>query len=204
MTTQVNLSYYEDENEDNFGSTIKELPNHFRNEESLPAICSGEALEIAKNVLSETVIEKLKDIQWQSFQYKVRLYLAKHSRDLEKPTPNFLATFNLVHFAILVQNPQLLQFLIKQDSWNIFCDCLQFSSQTNVKVKDESELVIREESWIFEASCAHLAARFFPQGLDLILSDENICKAVINCKAGPREMSPIHVAALSTKSLSVQ
>ena len=194
MTTQVNLSYYED----NFGSTIKELSNHFRNEESLPAICSGEALEIAKNVLfltPETVIEKLKDIQWQSFQYKVRLYLAKHSRDLEKPTPNFLATFNLVHFAILAQNPQLLQFLIKQDP---------DQAKTNVKVKDESELVIREESWIFEASCAHLAARFFPQGLDLILSDENICKAVINCRAGPREMSPIHVAALSTKSLSVQ
>ena len=198
MTTQVNLSYYEDENEDNFGSTIKELPNHFRNEESLPAICSGDALEIAKNVLfwtPETVIEKLKDIQWQSFQYKVRLYLAKHSRDLEKPTPNFLATFNLVHFAILAQNPQLLQFLIKQDP---------DQAKTNVKVKDESELVIREESWIFEASCAHLAARFFPQGLDLILSDKNICKAVINCRAGPREMSPIHVAALSTKSLSVQ
>ena len=195
MTTQVNLSYYEDENEDNFGSTIKELPNHFRNEESLPAICSGDALEIAKNVLSETVIEKLKDIQWQSFQYKVRLYLAKHSRDLEKTTPNFLATFNLVHFAILVQNPQLLQILIKQDP---------DQAKTNVKVTNESELVIREESWIFEASCAHLAARFFPQGLDLILSDENICKAVINCRAGPREMSPIHVAALSTKSLSVQ
>ena len=198
MTTQVNLSYYEDENEDNFGSTIKELPNHFKNEESLPAICSGDALEIAKNVLfwtPETVIKKLKDIQWQSFQYKVRLYLAKHSRDLEKPTPNFLATFNLVHFAILVQNPQLLQFLIKQDP---------DQAKTNVKVKDESELVIREQSWIFEASCAHLAARFFPQGLDLILSDKNICKAVINCKAGPREMSPIHVAALSTKSLSVQ
>ena len=195
MTTQVNLSYYEDENEDNFGSTIKELPNHFRNEESLPAICSGEALEIAKNVLSETVMEKLKDIQWQSFQYKVNLYLAKHSRDLEKPTPNFLATFNLVHFAILAQNPQLLQFLIKQDP---------DQAKTKVKVKDESELVIREQSWIFEASCAHLAARFFPQGLDLILSDENICKAVINCRAGPREMSPIHVAALSTKSLSVQ
>ena len=198
MTTQVNLSYYEDENEDNFGSTIKELPNHFRNEESLPAICNGDALEIARNVLfltPETVIEKLKDSQWQSFQYIVRLYLAKHSRDLEKPTPNFLATFNLVHFAILAQNPQLLQFLIKQDP---------DQAKTNVKVKDESELVIREESWIFEASCAHLAARFFPQGLDLILSDKNICNAVINCKAGPREMSPIHVAALSTKSLGVQ
>ena len=200
MTTQVNLSYCEDlsENEDHFGSTIEELPNHFINEESLPAICNGEALKIARNILfltPEIVIEKLKDVNWQSFQYKVRLYLAKNSRDLENPTPNVFATFNLVHFAILAQKPQLLQFLLNQDPNQV---------KTNVKVKDESELVIREESWIFEASSAHLAARFFPQGLDLILSEKNICKAVINCKAGPREMCPIHVAALSTQSLSVE
>ena len=186
------------ENEDQFGSTLEDLQKHFANEQSLPAICSGEALDIARNILfltPDVVIEKLKSVHWQTFEYKIRLYLAQKVINEDNSVSNFLATFNLVHFVILAQKPKLLQFLLRQDQSQVLA---------KVKVANESKLVIREESWIFGASSAHLAARFFPQGLDLILSGENICKALINCKAGPRETSPIHVASLSTNSLSVK
>ena len=204
MAVQVNFSYDYDNEEEYFGSTLEDLPSYFTNEQSLHEICSGDALDIARNILfltPETVIEKLQTVDWQSFRFKIRLYLAKKIRrdfkneDNVPPANNFRATFNLVHFVILAQKPKLLQFLQSQDQSQVL---------NRVEVEDESKFVIREESWIFGASSAHLATKFFPQGLDLILSEENICKALINCKAGPRETYPIHVAALSTQTLSLQ
>ena len=167
----------------------------------LHLICEGEALEIATKILfltTDATIEKLNKVNWQSFRFKVKLFLTQKTKREQKHENrgyfDFIASFNLVHFVILAQKPELLKFL------------LDFPDQvlTKVNIENESKLVIREESWIFGASSAHLAAKFFPQGLDLILSKENICKALINCKAGPKEAYPLHVAALSSQCLSVQ
>ena len=57
--------------------------------------------------------------------------------------------------------------------------------------------------WIYGANSIHLAAKFMPQGLELLLSCLNDNSRVVDAKTD-YECSPLHVAAANNDSLSTR
>ena len=61
-----------------------------------------------------------------------------------------------------------------------------------------------EESWIFEANCFHLAAKFHPKSLHAILSNLKHKDLIITQTHQNGKASPMHVSSLRTDSLSTR
>ena len=69
--------------------------------------------------------------------------------------------------------------------------------------KFKNVVIAEEDTWINGATCYHLAARFNPNGLHLLLSqlEENSDTFLEIYKNG--KTSPLHVAASNTDELAV-
>ena len=70
-----------------------------------------------------------------------------------------------------------------------------------IKVGDNAHnFLIEDDWWLFSANCIHLATKYFPKGLNLLLSNEvikNVTKCLINTKTSSPQHSIIsrHVAS---------
>ena len=67
----------------------------------------------------------------------------------------------------------------------------------------DSKNVASKDMWIYGANSIHLAAKFMPQGLELLLSCLNDQIRVVDSKTD-YECSPLHVAAANNDSLSTR
>jgi len=89
-------------------------------------------------------------------------------------TPNRGAHVTLLHLVILHQDVEMLQRLIKEitekDLENGY-----LKEKVNVK-KIQNDFIVEDDRWLFEANCLHLATRYFPEGLNLLLTEDKVKK----------------------------
>ena len=104
------------------------------------------------------------------------------------------ATFSFLHLLIIGKNFELLQYIFENQREVLIKELLK-----EVKVQDpKPKLIIEQDKWIFGANCIHLAAKFMPRGLNLILTKDNCCTRNMN------GLSPLHIAARNDDSLSTR
>ena len=123
-----------------------------------------------------------------------------HTEDVEEQdevdtSAKFRAEFSVLHLAIICDNrPAVLAFLL---------DYLP-ESELDRRVRitgDANDGVATTEQWIFNATCVHLAVKYMPLGLDMILSKKS------DLKEDPTQISqtyPLHLAAMNQDSLSTK
>ena len=80
-----------------------------------------------------------------------------------------------------------------------------------VDIKDEpfnhKEKYAEEDAWINGATCLHLAARLTSKGLYILLtsnSSKETCKQLVNNGTKQRNMTPLHVCANSSTSITTR
>ena len=114
---------------------------------------------------------------------------------------SFLATygtFSFFHLVIIGKNMAILEHIVD--------NCKDFAMKAAAEkvefVKRFSEHVIPEDIWIYRASAIHLAAKFMPNGLALLLSslEKNSLLEIENMY----QQRPLHVAARNDDSLSTR
>ena len=104
------------------------------------------------------------------------------------------ATFSFLHFLIIGKNFKLLQYIFENQHEELMKELLK-----EVKVQDpKPALIIEQDKWILGANCIHLAAKFMPRGLNLILTKDNCSTTNKN------GLSPLHIAARNDDSLSTR
>ena len=153
---------------------------------------------------------------WTTFNYKVSLRLNKRSKQkepYESKRPVSLASFHhsirekkiygnfkFLHFLIIGKNFQLLQYIIENHQ-----ETAEEELWKGVLVNHQStlspEMIIDEDRWILGANCIHLAAKFMPRGLNLILTRFSTTPLKTETNLG---LSPLHIAARNTDSLSTR
>ena len=78
-----------------------------------------------------------------------------------------------------------------------------YASKVLVDENEPSENVASKDMWIYGANAIHLAAKFMPQGLELLLSSLEDNSRLIDT-ASYYECAPLHVAAKNNDSLSTR
>jgi hypothetical protein len=103
-------------------------------------------------------------------------------------------TFSFVHFLIIGKNFKLLQYIFENQHEVLMKELLK-----EVKVQDQKpKMIIEQDKWILGANCIHLAAKFMPRGLNLILTKD------YGTTTNKNGLSPLHIAARNDESLSTR
>ena len=97
--------------------------------------------------------------------------------------PDRGAHVTLLHLVILHQDVVMLQRLIKEITEE---DLEKGYLKEKVKVRNiRYDFLVEDDRWLFDANCLHLATKFFPEGLNLLLSEDKVknkAKELINTK----------------------
>ena len=119
--------------------------------------------------------------------------------------------FNIIHFIIVSREEEILNFLLNKSSK----EDLEVVLKGTVDIKDEpfkdyfgnEEKYAEEDAWINGATCLHLAARLTSKALHILLtsnSSKETCKELVNNRTKLWNMTPLHVCANSTTSISTR
>ena len=97
--------------------------------------------------------------------------------------PDRGAHVTLLHLVILHQDVVMLQRLIKEITEE---DLEKGYLKEKVKVRNiRYDFLVEDDRWLFDANCLHLATKFFPEGLNLLLSEDKVknkAKELINTR----------------------
>ena len=118
---------------------------------------------------------------------------------------NWAATgsFSFLDLVVISRNIKILNYIVENYKETITPEVLGEGIEVE---SDESgspsKNVVSQDIWIFGASLIHFAAKFMPEGLELLLSSlENNKPVDIKSKHG---LVPLHVAARNNDSLSTR
>ena len=104
----------------------------------------------------------------------------------------FTLTLNFFHVAIILCKQNTIKNLLNNgfsnSDWWI----------KPVLVDGPNWAVVEEEKWIKTANCLHLAAKFNPVGLHLLLSQLENKESIIQNSHRKGEISPLHVCTANT------
>ena len=120
------------------------------------------------------------------------------AEEIDKPSQTFTLTLNFLHFVILCRRSKILKCLmnnvdIPDDDWKL---------PIVIDKEEMKKNIAEEDDWIFEANCLHLAARYHPKALNVLLSQLKEKDKMIKESHQKRKTSPLHVATFRTDSLS--
>jgi len=111
----------------------------------------------------------------------------------------FSATFNALHVAIVLESTKVFNYLLKSMS--------EMSEEFVLKKvnvhSNTPEKVDVTERWIFQANCAHLAVKYMPTALQLLLTN-NTSADLKDLKSEPFGTYPLHLAAMNNDALSTR
>jgi hypothetical protein len=113
-------------------------------------------------------------------------------------------SFTLFQVLILLQDMDILKYIVHNHK-----DCLKEETVKPVSITSrlKEEHVISKDRWIFQANSLHLAANFFPHGLNLLLSNfENNQTALMELvsKKNQDGSTPLHLTAQNLDSLGTR
>ena len=80
-----------------------------------------------------------------------------------------IGSFTFLHMLILCKEFDILKHICEGSLSDEFARPVKIDSSPNDPPL-VPETVVKEDKWIFDANCLHLAAKFMPQGLELLLS----------------------------------
>ena len=172
---------------------------------------------VAKNLVTYAIrgdISRFQDLleqtsNWDEFKYCIDIQLRLHNKQTKNnntasieepdgmesnvPCQKYNITLNLFHIVIILcQSKPLKAILCKIDKLDDSMEYLKEPVKVNANVACTGE-----DSWILQATCLHLAAKFNPEGLHFLLSHMKM-----DCKIKSMEyvhkkgsFSPLHLAA---------
>ena len=111
---------------------------------------------------------------------------------------------------ILFFQPKVLRYLLEKetanDHWNNSVIINQIGSNVRSTLSNSlrSWKLAFKDQWISKANCLHLAARFNPKGLHIILSHLKDKESLIQDTHKDGQVSPLHVAATKMDSRSTR
>ena len=118
----------------------------------------------------------------------------------EKPSQFFTLTLSFLHLVILARRSKILNCLM--NDFDIHDD--EWIKEISINKEHMKESITEEESWIFESNCFHLAAKFHPKALHVLLSNLKNKETVITKCHENMKISPLHVATMRMDSLSTR
>ena len=166
---------------------------------------------------------KLEELKFQTCSLKVTISKT-HSSGIELEDPatspqedtGLRLSLNLFHLVILLRKEDILKYLLK----------LKYPDPIKQWLKPVTVNYPRNlmdyDKWICQANCLHLAAKYFPRGLQIILShfeeiekDEMVNVTTLGAKTTPLSklineshksecLTPLHVASSSPFALSTR
>ena len=109
-------------------------------------------------------------------------------------------TFNILHMVIILRKKKILRLILNkmdQNDYEVWLNRVKVD-YTNI----DQDL---ERSWIYSANSLHLAAKYNPEALHIILSHlkDTPMKDKIQLH-GVNSLVPLHVAAMNSDSMSVK
>ena len=118
---------------------------------------------------------------------------------------NWAATgsFSFLDLVVISGNIKILHYIVENYKETITPEVLGEGIEVESdESKNPSKNVVSQDIWIFGASLIHFAAKFMPEGLELLLSSlENNKPVDTKSKHG---LVPLHVAARNNDSLSTR
>ena len=112
-------------------------------------------------------------------------------------------SFTFFQILILLQDMDILKYIVHNHK-----ECLKEETAKSVSITSKlKEDVMSKDRWIFQASSLHLAAKFFPHGLKLLLSNFENNQALMMelvSKKNQDGSTPLHLAAQNLDSLSTR
>ena len=109
-------------------------------------------------------------------------------------------TFNILHMVIILRKEKILRLILNEMDQNDYEVWLK-----PVKVDYTNIDQDLEKSWIYSANSLHLAAKYNPEALHIILSHlkDTPMKDKIQLH-GVNSLVPLHVATMNSDSMSVK
>ena len=109
-------------------------------------------------------------------------------------------TFNILHMVIILRKNKILRLILEKMHEDTIVVLLN-----NVKINKTNNGKDLEKSWIFSANSLHLAAKYNPEALHMILSHlKNAPMALEEKFSGLHGVTPLHVAAMNSDSMSAR
>ena len=190
------------------------------------------ALRGSVNEFTETYSHlkpKLDELKFQTYSLKVTISKTDSSGvELEDPATSpqedtgLRLSLNLFHLVILLRKEDILKYLLKRYSAiKEWLKPVTVNFPRNYKPDD----LMDYDKWICQANCLHFAAKYFPRGLQIILSHfeeiekDQMAKMVnvttlkasttplrklINESHKSECLTPLHVASFSPVALSTR
>ena len=166
---------------------------------------------------------KLEELKFQTFPLKVTISKTD-SNGIEPATSpqedtGLRLSLNLFHLVILLRKEDILKFLLKLKYSDPIKQWLRPVTVINPKN------LLDNDKWICQANCLHLAAKYFPRGLQIILShfeeiekeemaemakvttlraNAGSLRRLINESHNYQCLTPLHVASSSPFALSTR
>ena len=134
-----------------------------------------------KHEKSAGIDDELKDIlksqEWRYFSYEIELSLGTKLSKVKELTNHdneerrkISASFTFLHLLILCKDIEILNHITKIHSASLVDEVGRpVKIESSKKISPKS--VVWRDNWIFDANCLHLAAKFMPHGLKLLLSN---------------------------------
>ena len=146
---------------------------------------------------------------WKNFRQKVNVQLLVESvkdenteGDEDKGSQDSISSITLdlsvLHILVVLNDEEIMTAIVEKNiirkHW---LDPIQLIKPNKIKIAQENQ-------WIEKANCFHLAAKFNPTGLHLMLSQLKTDQDVFQKLYENGQCSPLHVAALNSDSLSLR
>ena len=128
-----------------------------------------------------------------SYAYEIQIKL----ETAESRQPYRKLNLKLFHLIILLRRRKFLQHMLKVAGFESYLT-------EPIGIHPKEFVPCGKDSWIFGGNSVHFAARFFPEGLNLILSQVDDKEYLINACLSEKKWSPLHVAVLGHDSLSTK
>ena len=150
---------------------------------------------------------------WKEWKYQVKVKLSLYKEELfnthqdDEDQNDHQETFSLElltgHVVMLLNNPKLLSALLEIEP-----DNHQYWVATSENVPQAAGRILDgDDDWICQASCFQLASRFYPGGLNIILTfyDQRGMKdTLIEMTHQDGNFSPLHCASFQPESLGTR
>ena len=199
-------------------------------------MCGANATKLAIKVLRGSVDEfsdtfsnlksKLEELKFQTY-LKVTISKTDSGSTEESATSSPLDTglrlsLNLIHLVILLRKEDILKYLLKK--FSAIEEWLK-PVTVNYPRNYKPDNLMDYDKWICKANCLHLAAKYFPRGLQIILSyfeeiekdqmakmanvttlkaNTGSLRKLINASHKSECLTPLHVASSSPFALSTR
>ena len=109
----------------------------------------------------------------------------------------FTGTFNALHVAIILESTKVFHYLLNNMPEEVL---KRVGIHAHANAPEEVDVT---ERWIFQANCAHLAVKYMPTALQLLLTN-NTSADLKDLKSEPFGTYPLHLAAMNNDALSTR